>query len=86
MLKEAYDLLKEKSGKWDAIGREFDISLNDRDTIRNSSLDDCGRLEHVLNLWLERDDDCTWGNFMKILRKNLQFNDIARKTETFLTT
>ena len=86
MLKEAYDLLKEKSGKWDAIGREFGICFNDRGTIRrDSSLDDCGRLECVLNLWLERDDDCTWGNFMKTLRENLKFNDVARKTETFLT-
>ena len=52
-LKEVYKLLKDKSSRWDNIGRELDVPMNDREALhKDSSLTNNQRLEFVLDLWL----------------------------------
>ena len=84
-LKDVYTLLMGKSAEWEDIGRAFGASLNDREELRkDGSLTDKGRLERILNGWLERDVDCTWGMFIEILSGGLGYMDIANSTREFL--
>ena len=81
-MKSSNCLIKNQSSEWDSIGRVFGVSLNYRKELRKYiSLDDCGRLEWVLRKWLETSTNCTWEDFIQLLRDKLQMNEIARTTE-----
>ena len=87
-LNEVYKLLKEKSSHWSDIGREFDISLDVRESIRNDLhyTSDHSRLEKVLNEWLSTTDQSlvTWEEFIRVLTDGLNYMDMVEKTETIL--
>ena len=85
-IKDVYKLLKGHSTKWDSIGREFLVSVNDRKGLRtDKSFDNNGRLEEVLYTWLEEETSaCTWEHFIKILRDELNMKAVVRETEKFL--
>lgn len=73
--KTIFDFLKNKSSKWDEIGRESDIDLNYREILYHDvSITDEGKLERVIAKWDER-NPVTWNSFIAVLRK-LQFNDV----------
>ena len=83
-----YKLLKGNSSHWSDIGREFGISLDDRESLSNNLhyTSDHGRLEKVLSEWLSTTDQSlvTWEEFIKVLTDELNYMDIAEKTDTFL--
>ena len=87
-LNELYKLLKGKSSHWSDIGREFNISLDVRESIRNDLhyTSDHSRLEKVLSVWLSTTDQSlvTWEEFIRVLTDGLIYMDIVENTETFL--
>ncbi len=63
-----YDLLQEKSSRWDDIGEALGISLNDRQIIGNN--ENWNKLEAVLNKWIEsKCSEVTWSHLIKTLVK-----------------
>ena len=84
LLKDVQKLLKEKSASWDEIGSELDVPLNTREELRKDlSLNNGGRLERVLNCWLQREETCTWKKFREHLLE-LGLRDIVEKVDSFL--
>ncbi len=75
-LKEMLGLLREKSARWYEIGAAFGVSLNKRESIKNTAGYD-SRLELVLNAWLEtscEQSNVTWDEFIRILQE-LQYHE-----------
>ena len=64
-LNEMLSLLRRKSSEWHVIGAALGLSLNKRESIKNSkALYDHDRLQYVLNTWLEtsrEQSNDTWG-------------------------
>ncbi len=80
-------LLRDKSSKWYEIGAAFGVSLNDRESIKNTAGYDNGRLEHMLNTWLESSHEqstVTWEEFIRILKDILGYHDVVKNTKDFL--
>ncbi len=79
-------LLREKSSRWYEIGAAFGVSLNDRESIKNTAGYDNDRLQHMLNTWLETSEqsNVTWDEFIRILKDILGYNDIVKNTKDFL--
>ena len=86
-LDEINRLLKDKSAKWYEIGAAFNVSLNDRESMKNEAGYDNRRLECVLNTWLQGtvQSQVSWNEFIRILKEELNYNDIVKKTEEFLS-
>ena len=79
--------LKGKASHWSGIGRELDISLDVRESIKNECYpSDRERLEKVLSEWLSTTDQSlvTWEEFIRVLTDELNYRDIVDKTNTFL--
>lgn len=75
-LLNVFNLLRNKSAEWDDIGRELGVEHNDRQSLlRDVRYVDSGRLEAVLNLWLESARAPTWDQFIAAMKK-LKYNDI----------
>ncbi len=86
-LNNVYTLLKGKCADWDTIGRALGVSLDKRKSLeKNGSYDNSRRLEEVLYIWLETSEqsNVTWEEFIRILKDELGYNDIVKKTEQFL--
>ena len=78
-------LLREKSARWYEIGAAFGVSLNKRESIKNTAGYDDSRLEQVLNAWLEtsrEQSNVTWDEFIRILQE-LQYHDVLTNTKKF---
>ncbi len=84
-LKEVKRLLRDKSEKWDEIGRELDVPLTTLEEIhKDSTLIAGGHLERVLHYWLQiREETGTWKKFRKHLI-NLDYLDILQNVDIFL--
>ncbi len=87
VLKDAFNILRNKSANWDDIGRELEVSTNDQEGLRkNMAYSDFARLEAVLSKWLEQGGaTSTWGQLMEAL-KVLRYKDAAEEVEKFLRT
>ena len=85
-LNEIFGLLKEKSSNWYEIGESLGVSRNDRESIKNAQPYDKGRLENVLEKWLQESDQSkvTWDDFIQVLKDKLKYNDIVEKTKELL--
>ena len=86
-LNEMLGLLREKSSKWYEIGAAFGVSMDERESIKNTAGYDNGRLEHMLYTWLEtsrEQSNVTWEEFIRILKDILGYNDIVKNTKDFL--
>ena len=79
---DLFKILEEKSANWDGIGRELGVSLNYRQQLRrNIALDDSGKLESVLDKWVESTSPpVTWKIFKEKL-KNMQYMDLVGKLQ-----
>ncbi len=81
-LNGVYDLLKDKSDKWNDIGEALGISYNDRQIIRNNV--DGNKLEAVLNKWIEsKCSEVSWNHLIKTLEE-LKLCDSADKLRNHL--
>ena len=85
---EMLGLLRDKSAKWYEIGGAFGVSLDKRESIRNTTaLFDNDRLEHMLNTWLEtsrEQSNVSWDEFIRILKDILGYHDVVKNTMEFL--
>lgn len=76
-----FDSLKQKSVDWEKIGRECDVDLNYRETLRlDISITSAeSKLERVIAKWCEQTKTpITWDSFTAVLRK-LKFYDVIHK-------
>ncbi len=87
-LKDLFGLLKKKYDCWFEIGIAFGVDLAFRQSLkRDHGYSDQSRLEIVLNEWLTSSDssNITWQEFMRVLREDLEYNDIVKETEKFIS-
>ena len=86
-LKDVMGLLKNNSAQWDDIGRWLQVPLNKREGWRahTSGLSNEGRLEQVINHWLESEchKPVTWAEIIRVLKNN-DLVDTAEKIEAHL--
>ena len=86
---DVFMLLKDKSTKWNRIGRALEIPFNEREKFDSSGKDDDDCLEKVINYWSETEcyTPVTWSGLLKVLQSDeLKYLDVARKLEEFLQT
>ncbi len=79
-LSEVYRILKGKSANWNAIGEALGVSYNDRQGISHDLLIPTkeGKLEAVLNLWIqEQCSEVSWNHLYDIIKNELHYNDTA---------
>ena len=64
-----FRLIKCHSARWDEFARELRVPCNSRDSLgRNISLEDGGRLERVVEKWIESQcSPVTWENIIHTL-------------------
>ena len=88
-VKDAYNLIKSHSAEWSELGLELDISRNFRNTLRRDpKLSDNGRLEEILEKWIESDSEdapATWSFLIEAL-KGIELRSVIADVEKFLKT
>lgn len=73
-----FRLLSEKTARWDDIGRELGVKVDYRNSLdQERSLGNSGRLERVLEKWLESDPNPLWEQFIAAMKK-LEYNDVVQ--------
>ena len=83
-LYDAFKLTKSHSIRWDELGRELKVVYNFREELRNSRRNDDGRLEAVLNKWIESESvPVTWSSLINALQA-IKLFDMANNVEGFL--
>ena len=85
---DVFNLLRDKSYNWDAIGSEFTVPFGYRTGLAREGVmsTDESKLEHVIMKWVEsKCSDVTWNKVIEILRK-LQYNDLIEPTNEILKT
>ena len=82
-LKEVFDLLKDKSNKWNDIGQTLDVPYNFREGLRSEATGQ-NKLEEVLHKWIEsKCSNVTWDHLLNVLEK-LELRDSVGKVKTYL--
>ncbi len=78
-LSEVYCILKGKSANWYAIGEALGVSYNDRQgLLHDVTTTKEGKLETVLNLWIqEQCSEVSWNHLYDIIKNELHYNDTA---------
>ena len=85
-LKDAFNLLSNKSFYWKKIGIQLDISKDDRKHIEASHDDYYDCLEELLIVWLQQEGDPpTWDQLLKSLEA-LDYYEEIRRMQEFLET
>ena len=85
-LEDIMGLLKDNSAGWDDIGRWLQVPLNKCKELRvHIGLSNEGRLEEVINHWLESEclEPVTWAKLIEVLKNNDLVNT-AKKIEAHL--
>ncbi len=80
-----YRQLKGISNKWNAIGRELEVSHNYREELKmRNDLNGYDRLEMILVNWKESEcSDVSWDTIIDML-KDLKQNNVAREVMQYL--
>ena len=79
-------LLQTKCFDWDAIGRELQISYDDRQDLNtlNGSVTNASKLEKVIMKWVESETyEVSWNSVIEML-KRLKYMAIASKVNEYL--
>ena len=77
LLNDVHERLKDKSTRWNDIGRKLNVPMNVREVLRKDpTCSNDERLEIVLDKWLQQGgDSCTWDKLMKSLSELVGFSD-----------
>ena len=87
-LEDVYNLLKQKSSKWDEIGGGLEVCYNFcqcqlKEGIMTSAQQ---KLEAVLNKWLESEcSEVSWNHLIQVLI-DMELVDVAEKVRRYLRT
>lgn len=85
-LTDAFHLLRDKSSHWHDIGRDLEVSINYRKSLRTLTESDDVKLEDILNRWLESEcSEVSWNHLIEVLEE-LKFRDIIHDIQKFLGT
>ena len=82
---EVFDLIKCHSARWDEFASELRVPCNTRDSLgRNISLEDGGRLDRVVEKWVESQcSPVTWENVIDTLL-SMDLKTTAGKVQDYL--
>ena len=84
-IKEVFDLVKKMSASWYDLGRELDILMNYRDSLKqDGGLTDDTRLEKILEKWITSETKpVTWEVIINAL-ESLERIDLVKKIKMYL--
>ncbi len=81
---DVFSFLCPKVDEWNKIGREFGISIGERNCLKkDASLSEEDRLENVIQLWIDKAESRTWDELKECL-KRLKFIQILGNVQDFL--